>query len=127
VTPTEIIADRINGVCIGDPVDVAAAIVSRLEHEGWEIRCKAVTAVEWAGLLGFDRPRHGDRWEGRNGRAVVVASSDWPPPQPGTHESELYRSGLVTDMSDEIFPSNYAQARRWSRDNRHNNPERNPQ
>lgn len=25
--------------------------------------------------------RHGDTWEVRDGRAVVVGSNDWPPPQ----------------------------------------------
>ena len=34
-------------------------------------------------------PRHGDRWEVRDGKAVVVASNDWPPPTWDMHESEL--------------------------------------
>lgn len=112
-TPTEIIADRIAGVCTVDPADVAAAIVTRLEREGWKIRRK-------------------DRWETRNGRAVVVASNDWPPPQPGTHESDLLdRRGAwpaydLTQTAERysVYFHEHAKALRWSRQN---NPERNPQ
>lgn len=124
-TPTEIIADRIAGVCTVDPADVAAAIVTRLEREGWVIRRRQMCSLE-------GRPRHGDRWETRDGMAVVVASNDWPPPQPGTHESDLLdRRGAwpaydLTQTAERysVYFHEHAKALRWSRQN---NPERNPQ
>lgn len=98
MTPTEIIAD----VCAApwvEPADRAECIIARLEREGWEIRRKA-HAVKVI---------------------VTYPPNLWPPPQPGTHESDLFLAGLIEWQSDEIFPSNYTKARNWSRQN---NPER---
>jgi hypothetical protein len=130
MTPAEIIADRIRGVCTVDPADVAEAIVSRLEAEGWRLQRTSTPLVlnisterptlEQAREIKYwwlgerpGRPHHGDRWENRNGRAVVVASNDWPPPAPGTHESDL-RFTVPQGWDLWHTGKQYADARRWS-------------
>lgn len=56
--------------------------------------------------------QHGDRWEYRNGSAAIVARNAWPPPKPGTHESDLPVLGAGwPGLKD------YQDARRWSREN----------
>lgn len=57
--------------------------------------------------------RHGDTWEVRDGRAVIVAPNDWGPPRKGTHESDL---GVCAPFLDDIErPDGYLVASDWSR------------
>ena len=66
---------------------------------------------------------HGDTWTIRDGRQVIIASHRWPPPKPGTHESDLMGRSKIRywhrkerDWGDDEIVDWHA-AFRWSRAN----------